>query len=91
VLLLARVTGESVHPALYDGRVVARARQLRAMIDREGAGVDLQVAGSVKREHLPELVAAGVTAVAFGAGIYKVPDMAAEVAAMRKIVMSDEE
>lgn len=85
VLLLARVTGESVHPAFYDGRVVARASQLRALIDREGVEVDLQVAGSVKREHLPELVAAGVTAVAFGAGIYKVPDMAAEVAEMRKL------
>jgi ribulose-phosphate 3-epimerase len=88
VLLLARVTGESVHPALYDQRVVGRARQVRAMIDSAGLTVDLQVAGSLKREHLPDLIAAGVNSVAFGAGLYKVPDMAAEVAAMRGLVNS---
>ncbi len=86
VLLLARVTGEGTRGAVYDPRVLHRVRALRGMIDAAGAMVDLQVAGSVKREHLPELAAAGVNAVAFGAGIYKVPDMAAEVAAMRALV-----
>jgi thiamine monophosphate synthase len=37
----------------------------------------------VKRDHIADLVAAGATSIAMGAGIYKVPDMAAEVVAMR--------
>lgn len=86
VLLLARVTGEGTRGAVFDRRVLPRVQALRAMIDSAGVTVDLQVAGSVRREHLPELVAAGVTSVAFGAGIYKVPDMAAEVTAMRELV-----
>lgn len=86
VLLLSRVTGESAGSPTYDARVLPRVRQLRQMIDAAGAAVDLQVAGSVKREHVPELVAAGVTAIAFGGGIYKVPDMAAEVRAIRQLI-----
>lgn len=86
VLLLSRVTGESAGSPTYDARVLPRVRQLRQMIDTAGAGVDLQVAGSVKREHVAELVAAGVTAIAFGGGIYKVPDMAAEVRAIRQLI-----
>ncbi len=86
VLLLSRVTGEGSRGAVYDPRVLPRVRAVRAMIDAAGSEVDLQVAGSVKREHIAELVQAGVNSVAFGGGIYKVPDMAAEVAAIRALV-----
>jgi pentose-5-phosphate-3-epimerase len=56
------------------------------MIDAAGAHVDLQVAGSVKREHVPQIVSAGATAIAMGSGIYKVSDMAAEVHIMRGLI-----
>jgi pentose-5-phosphate-3-epimerase len=47
--------------------------------------VDIQVAGGVKREHIAPLVNAGATAIAMGAGLYKVPDMAEEVRQMRAL------
>jgi hypothetical protein len=34
---------------------------------------------------VPDLVAAGVSAIAMGGGIYRVPDMAQEVAEMRRL------
>jgi ribulose-phosphate 3-epimerase len=85
VLLLSRVTGEGVRGAAFDPQVLPRIRQVREMVDAAAAEVDIQVAGGVKREHIPDLVAAGATAVAMGGGIYRVPDMAQEVAAMRDL------
>ena len=83
VLLLSRVTGEGTRGASYNPLVLPRVRRARALIDAADADVELQVAGGVKRQHLPELVAAGATGFAMGSGLYKVPDMAAEVRAMR--------
>jgi ribulose-phosphate 3-epimerase len=86
VLLLARVTGEGSRGAVFDPLVLPRIRQLRQMARAAGVGdLDIQVAGSVKRSHIPDLVAQGVTSVAMGAGLYKVPDMAAEVCEMRAL------
>lgn len=85
VLLLSRVTGEGVRGASFDRRILPRVRALRAMIDASQTDVDIQVAGGVKQEHVAELVAAGATTLAIGAGIYRVADMAAEVAAMRRL------
>jgi ribulose-phosphate 3-epimerase len=87
VLLLSRVTGEGTRGASFDPLVLPRVRQVREMIEAAGATVDLQVAGGVKREHIPELVRAGATALAMGGGIYKVPDMAREVAEMRALAL----
>jgi ribulose-phosphate 3-epimerase len=86
VLLLSRVTGEGVRGAAFDGRVLAKVRSLRALVDSAGAQVDVQVAGGVKAEHVAELAATGVTTVAVGGGIYRVPDMAQEVAHMRSLI-----
>lgn len=55
------------------------------VVDAASASVDIQVAGGVKRQHIPDLVAAGATTLAVGGGIYRVPDMAREVAEMRKL------
>jgi ribulose-phosphate 3-epimerase len=85
VLLLSRVTGEGVRGASFDPLVLPRVRTLREMVDAANAKVDIQVAGGVKRQHVPDLVAAGATALAMGGGIYRVPDMAQEVAEMRKL------
>lgn len=85
VLLLSRVTGEGTKGASFDKSVLPRLRAVRQMIDASGRDVDLQVAGSVKREHFPALVAAGVTSVALGGGLYHVADMAAEVQSLRQV------
>ncbi len=85
VLLLSRVTGEGTLGATFNPLVLPRVKAVREMIDAAGADVDLQVAGSVKHEHVPDLVAAGATALAIGGGLYKVPDMADEVAKMRTL------
>jgi ribulose-phosphate 3-epimerase len=86
VLLLSRVTGEGVHGAAFDGRVLAKVRSLAALVDAAGAQVDIQVAGGVKAEHVAGLVAAGASTLAVGGGIYRVPDMAQEVAQMRRLI-----
>ncbi len=87
VLLLSRVTGEGVRGASFDPLVLPRLRAVRAMVEAAGATVDIQVAGGVKRQHLPELTAAGATAIAMGGGIYRVADMAQEVAEMRRLAV----
>jgi ribulose-phosphate 3-epimerase len=84
-LLLSRVTGEGTQGAAFDPAVLHRIEAVRRMVDKAQAGVDIQVAGGVKRQHIPDLVAAGASTVAMGGGIYRVPDMAHEVAEMRKL------
>ncbi len=84
-LLLSRVTGEGTQGASFDPLVLPRVKRLREMVDAASASVDIQVAGGVKRQHIPDLVAAGATTLAVGGGIYRVPDMAREVAEMRKL------
>lgn len=83
VLLLSRVTGEGTKGANFEPAVLPRIRTVRQMIDEAGAHVDLQVAGGLRREHLAEVVAAGVNSLALGGGLYRVPDMAAEVESLR--------
>jgi ribulose-phosphate 3-epimerase len=85
VLLLSRVTGEGTRGASFDPLVLPRVRGVRALAQAAAANVDIQVAGGVKRQHIVELVQAGANALAMGAGIYKVPDMAQEVSEMRTL------
>jgi ribulose-phosphate 3-epimerase len=65
--------------------VLPRLQRVRELVAAAGATVDIQVAGGVKREHIAPLVNAGATAIAMGAGLYKVPDMAEEVRQMRAL------
>jgi ribulose-phosphate 3-epimerase len=90
VLLLSRVTGEGTRGASFNPLVVPRVRVARDMITAGGTTVDLQVAGGVNRGHVPELAAAGATSLALGGGLYRVPDMAAEVAAIRRFARGEE-
>jgi ribulose-phosphate 3-epimerase len=85
VLLLSRVTGEGTQGAAFDPAVLPRIEAVRTMVDRVQAGVDIQVAGGVKRQHVSDLVTAGVSTIAMGGGVYRVPDMAREVVEMRKL------
>ena len=83
VLLLSRVTGESTRGAHFNPLVLPRLRAVRAMVDAAQAAVDLQVAGGVNRNHIEALAAGGADSLALGGGLYMVPDMAAELAAIR--------
>jgi ribulose-phosphate 3-epimerase len=86
VLLLSRVTGEGTRGAEFNPLVLARVRAVVALCAAADVRLDLQVAGGVKREHGATLAAAGAASLALGGGLYRVPDMAAEVAAMRTLV-----
>ena len=85
VLLLSRVTGEGACGAAFNPLVLPRLRMVRTLAEDAGKTVDIQVAGGVKRSHVADLVAAGATTLALGGGLYKVPDMAQEVAEIRKM------
>ena len=83
VLLLSRVTGEGTRGASFDPAALPRLRAARAMVDAAAAACDLQVAGGINRSNAASVRAAGAESLTLGAGIYSVPDMAAEVAAVR--------
>jgi len=85
VLLLSRVTGEGTKGANFDPRVLTRISRVREMINVQGAAVDLQVAGGIKREHLAGIVKAGASTVALGGGLYKVDSMTEEVRNLRTV------
>lgn len=85
VLLLSRVTGEGTRGATFNPLVLPRVRAMREMVEAAKATVDIQVAGGVKREHIPALVVAGATSLAMGGGLYRVPDMAQELSEMRRL------
>ncbi len=88
VLLLSRVTGESARGVgtTFNPLAIPRVRAVREMVAAANAPVDLQVAGGVNRHNAADLVAAGATTLALGAGLYKVPDMAREVAEVRALI-----
>jgi ribulose-phosphate 3-epimerase len=79
VLLLSRVTGEGSHGAEFSPLVYSRIETLRSIAVAE---TDIQVAGGLNKDHVAKLAKLGATSLAFGGGLYRVPDMAAEVAAM---------
>ena len=89
VLLLSRVTGEGARGATFNPLVLPRVRAVRGMIDAAGAAVDVQIAGGVKRNHVSGLVDAGASALAMGGGLYRVPDMAREVAELRALAAEE--
>jgi ribulose-phosphate 3-epimerase len=86
VLLLSRLTGEGTKGATFDSAVLARLRALCQMAGAAGAACDIQVAGGVNRTNAAAVVEAGAVTLTLGAGIYKAPDMAAEVRAVRALL-----
>jgi ribulose-phosphate 3-epimerase len=85
VLLLSRVTGEGTRGASFEPGVLPRVRRARRLIGELAPAVELQAAGGVNRGNAGELLAAGATTLALGAGLYRLPDMAAEVRALRAL------
>jgi len=85
ILLLSRVTGEGTQGASFDPLVLPRIRGAREIIESAGAEVDIQVGGGIKPQHVPDLISAGATSLTLGGGLYRVPDMAKEVAKIRSL------
>jgi len=84
VLLLARVTGESTRGASFNPLVLDRVRQVRAWIDEGGYQADLQVAGGLNRDNMPQGVAAGARSLPVGSALYRADDMTRFVADLRR-------
>jgi ribulose-phosphate 3-epimerase len=83
VLLLSRVTGEGTRGASFTPLVLPRLRTVR---ESAGTGLDLQVAGGVNRHNAGQLVNAGATSLALGAGIYQVEDMRQEISMLQALL-----
>jgi ribulose-phosphate 3-epimerase len=86
ILLLSRVVGEGTKGASFDPQTVRRLAALRSHVSEAGVAVDIQVAGGVNRNNAGELARKGANSLAFGAGIYRVPDMRTEVVMVRELV-----
>jgi ribulose-phosphate 3-epimerase len=77
----------SVNPGFGGQKFIASAldkiRQLRAMIDRRGLQVDIEVDGGIKVDNVAAVCAAGANVIVSGSGIFGTQDYAATIAEMR--------
>jgi ribulose-phosphate 3-epimerase len=71
--------GQAFIPATVD-----KVRRLRAMLDGRGLGqVDIEVDGGINADTAKQVVAAGATVLVAGNAVFKSPDYAAAIAALR--------
>lgn len=85
VLLLARVTGESKRGASFNPFVLDRVRRVRGWIDTGGYAIDLQAAGGLNANNMPQTVAAGARSLPVGSTLYRTQDMGRIVAELRRV------
>jgi ribulose-phosphate 3-epimerase len=71
--------GQAFIPATVD-----KVRRLRAMLDARGLGhVDIEVDGGINADTAKQVVAAGATVLVAGNAVFKSPDYATAIAALR--------
>jgi ribulose-phosphate 3-epimerase len=70
--------GQSFIPSALD-----KIAQLRAMIDRKGYSVEIEVDGGIKVDNIGEVIAAGANVVVSGSGVFGTKNYAATIAALR--------
>ena len=70
--------GQAFIPSALD-----KLRKVRAMIDRSGRPVRLEIDGGVKADNIREIAAAGADTFVAGSAIFNAPDYAAVIAKMR--------
>ncbi len=73
--------GQSFIPGALD-----KLRRVRAMIDRSGRDIRLEVDGGVKAENIAEIAAAGADTFVAGSAIFNAPDYAEVIRRMRAAV-----
>jgi ribulose-phosphate 3-epimerase len=80
----------SVNPGLtgqpFIPHSLAKVADVRALIARQGASVDIQVDGGVDAKNAGALVKAGATMLVAGAAIFHSPDASGAVQALRRAV-----
>jgi ribulose-phosphate 3-epimerase len=80
----------SVNPGFGGQRFIASAleklKQVRALIDRSGRAIRLEIDGGVKVDNVGAIAAAGADTFVSGSAIFGSPDYAATIAAMRAAI-----
>ncbi len=71
--------GQSFIPSALE-----KIAQLRALIDRKGYQVEIEVDGGIKVDNIAEVIAAGANVVVSGSGVFGTKDYAATIAELRK-------
>ncbi len=84
---VAQVLIMSVNPGFggqsFIPSALAKIAQLRAMIEREGYDVEIEVDGGIKIDNIAEVIAAGANVVVSGSGVFGTKDYAATIAELR--------
>lgn len=70
--------GQSFIPA-----VLPKIKELRAMIERSGRAIELEVDGGVKVDNIAEIAAAGADVFVAGSAVFNAPDYGEAIAALR--------
>ena len=60
-----------------------KLRELRAMIDKSGREIDLQIDGGVTAENVAEIKEAGANVIVAGSAVFKAADRAAMIAQLK--------
>jgi len=71
--------GQSFIPSALD-----KIRELRAMIDKRGLNVEIEVDGGIKIDNIAEVAAAGADVFVSGSGVFGTKDYAATIDELRK-------
>jgi ribulose-phosphate 3-epimerase len=85
---VAQVLIMSVNPGFggqsFIPSALEKIAQLRAMIDRKGYSIDIEVDGGIKVDNIAEVIAAGANVIVSGSGVFGTKDYAATIAELRK-------
>lgn len=73
--------GQAFIPSALD-----KLRAVRAMIDKTGKDIRLEIDGGVKADNIGQIAAAGADAFVAGSAIFNAPDYADVIARMRAAV-----
>ena len=73
--------GQSFIPSALD-----KLRRVRAMIDRSGKPIRLEIDGGVKADNIAEIAAAGADTFVAGSAIFNAPDYADVIGKMKAAV-----
>ena len=71
--------GQAFIPSALD-----KIAELRALIDRRGLSVDIEVDGGIKVDNVAAVVRAGANVIVSGSGVFGTPDYAATIAELRR-------
>lgn len=63
--------------------VLPKVKAIRAMIDRTGRDIDLEIDGGITKETAPEAIAAGANVLVAGNAVFSTKDYAQAIAAIR--------